>query len=92
MEGDSPNLMLKSPTFLLKRMAAFMSTQKRRRGKRGTKERGKVFQMKQENENISFNFYLQTLVLVITEKQIPLYKYENCSPFLTYFFFKFSFF
>ena len=44
------------------------------------KERGKKFQMKEENENISFKFYLQ------------LCKCYNCSPFFSYFFFKFSFF
>ena len=32
-----------------------MSTQKGRRGKRGTNEQGKNFQMKEEDENISFN-------------------------------------
>ena len=64
-------------------MAAFMSTQKGRRGKRGTKKR---------YENISFNFYQQVLVLVNTEIQIQLCKYWNCSPFFSYFFFKFSLF
>ena len=59
-----------------------MSTRKGRIGKRRTKERGKVFQMKEENENISsenenisFNFYPQVLVLVRTEMQIQLRKY-----------------
>ena len=42
-----------------------MSTRKERRVKRGTKERQKMFQTKEENENISFNFYLEVLVLVI---------------------------
>ena len=32
------------------------------RGKLGKNKRGKNFQMKGENENISFNFYLQALV------------------------------
>ena len=41
------------------------STRKETRGKRGKKERGKLFQTKEENENISFNFYLQVLMLVI---------------------------
>ena len=36
-------------------VAAFMSTQKGRRGKRGTNEQGNNFQMKEEDENISFN-------------------------------------
>ena len=36
-------------------VAAFMSTRKGRREKRGTNERGKIFQMKEEDENISFN-------------------------------------
>ena len=49
-----------------------MSTRKGRRRMRGTKERGKIFQTKEENENISFNFYLQFLGLVITEMQIQL--------------------
>ena len=48
-------------------VAIFMSTRKGRIGKRGTKELGKVFQMKDENENISFNFYSQVLVLVGTK-------------------------
>ena len=48
-------------------VVAFISTRKGRRGKRGTKERGKIFQMKEENENISSNFYLQVLVPVKTE-------------------------
>ena len=52
-----------------------MSTRNGGRGKRGTKEQGKNFQMKEENENISFNFYLQVLVLVKTEMQIQLCKY-----------------
>ena len=52
-----------------------MSTQKGRRGKYGKTERGKIFQMTGENENISFNFYLQVLVLITTKMQIELYKY-----------------
>ena len=36
-------------------------------------ERGKTFQMIEENENISFN--LQVLVLIKTEMQIQLCKY-----------------
>ena len=47
-------------------MAGFISTRKgrrRKKKKRGTKQRGKVFQMKEEKENISFNFYLQVLSL-----------------------------
>ena len=52
-----------------------MSTRKGRREKRGTIERGKNFQRKEENENISFNFYLPVLVLVVTTMQIQLYKY-----------------
>ena len=42
---------------------------------RGTKEKSKIFQMKEENEYISFNLFLQVLVLVITERQI--YNYIN---------------
>ena len=34
--------------------------------------RGKIFQMKEEHENISFNFYQQVLVLVKTEIQMQL--------------------
>ena len=52
-----------------------MSTQKRRRRKRITRERGKYFQMKEENRNISFKFYLQVLDLAKTEMQIQLCKY-----------------
>ena len=51
-------------------VAAFISTRKGRTGKRGKRVKGKIFQMKEENENISFTFYLQFLVLVITEMQI----------------------
>ena len=47
-------------------VATFMSTPTGIRGKRSTKEGGKIFQMKEENENISFNFYLQVLLLVKT--------------------------
>ena len=50
-------------------VAAFVSTRKRRRGKRGTKERRKKFQMKEENKNIWINYDLQVLVLVIREMQ-----------------------
>ena len=56
-------------------MAAFVSTRKAKIGKCGTKKRGKIFQMKKENENNSFNFYLQVLVLVQTEMQIQLCTY-----------------
>ena len=52
-----------------------MSTRKGRRGKRGTKQRGKIFQMKEKNENILFNFHQQVLVLVKTEIQIQLHIY-----------------
>ena len=63
-------------------VAAFMSTQKGRRGKCGTKEREKLFQMKEENENFSLNFYLQVLLLVKTEMQIQLCKcYRTALPF-----------
>ena len=55
-------------------MAAFISTPKGKRGKRGTKERRKIFRMK-ENEKISCNFYKQVLVLVETEMQIQLCRY-----------------
>ena len=70
-------------------VTAFMSTRKGRR-KRGKKEQGKIFQMKEKNENILFNFYLQVLVLVKTEMQIQLCKYRTAHLF-SYFFFKFSF-
>ena len=52
-----------------------MSTRKGRRGNRETKEREKIFRMKKKYENISLNFNLQVLVLVITEMQTRLYKY-----------------
>ena len=48
-----------------------MSTETGGRGKRGTKEQGKIFQ-KKEGKNISFNFYLQVLMLFITDMQIQL--------------------
>ena len=56
-------------------VADFMSTRNGTRGKSGTMERGKIFQMKEENQNISYNFYLQVLVLVKIEMQIQLCKY-----------------
>ena len=71
--------------------AVFMSTRKRIRENRGTKEQGKNFQMKEKNENISFNLYLQGLVLVKMKMQIQLCKYQNCSPFFSYFFLLCSF-
>ena len=49
-----------------------MSNQNERREKRATKEQGKIFQMKEENENISFNFYQQIFVLLSKEMQIQL--------------------
>ena len=49
-----------------------MSTRKGRREKSGTKEGGKIFQMKEENKTILFYFYRQVLVLVKTEMQIQL--------------------
>ena len=55
--------------FLTTSVAAFVSTRKEGRGKRGTKEQEKFVQIKEENKSISFNFYLQVLVLVITEMQ-----------------------
>ena len=45
---------------------------------RESKERENIFQIKDENEKISFKFYLQVLVLIITE--IQLHKYQNSSP------------
>ena len=56
-------------------VAAFVSTGMGRRRKRGTKERGKIFQIKEEKESISFNFYMQFVVLNKTETQIQLCKY-----------------
>ena len=56
-------------------VAAFISTRKGRRGKRVTNKQGKIFQMKGEKENISFNFHLQVLVPVKTEMEIQLSKY-----------------
>ena len=55
------------------------------------KEWGKIFQMKEENENISFNVYLQVLVLVVTEMQYNYINIETAHPF-SYFFSKYSFF
>ena len=72
-------------------VAAFMFTRKGRRRKRWTKELGKNFQLKEENENISFNFYLQVLVLAKTEMQTQLCKYYRTAHLFSYFFFKFSF-
>ena len=55
--------------------AAFMPTQKARRGRHETNpKKGKKIQMKQENENISFDFYLHVVVMAMTEIQ-KLYKY-----------------
>ena len=33
-----------------------------------------IFQMKEENKNVSFNFYQEVLVLVITAMRMQLYK------------------
>ena len=68
-----------------------MSTRKVRIEERATKERGKIFQMKYENETISFNLDLHFLALVITEMQIQLYKYYS-SFFLLFQFFYCSIF
>ena len=72
-------------------VAAFMFTRKGRRRKRWTKELGKNFQLKEENENISFNFYLQVLVLAKTEMQTQLCKYYRTAHLFSYFFFKIFF-
>ena len=61
--------------FITPPVAAFMFNRKGRTKERGTKERGKIFQMKEENESISLNFYRQVLVLVKTEMQIQVCKY-----------------
>ena len=47
--------------------------------------------MKEENENISFNVYLQVLVLVVTEMQYNYKNIETAHPF-SYFFSKCSYF
>ena len=67
-------------------VTAFMSTRKGRR-RCGKKEQGKIFQMKEKNEHILFNFYQQVLVLVKTEMQIQLCKYRtaNIIELLTFF-------
>ena len=44
-----------------------MSTRKGRRYKRETKKRGRIFQMKEENEKKLLEFYGQVLVLINTE-------------------------
>ena len=56
-------------------VAGFLSTQKGRGKKQRIEGWGKFFQMTEENENISYSFYLQVLVLVKTEMQIQLCKY-----------------
>ena len=61
-----------------------MFNRKGRTKGRGTKERGKIFQMKEENESISLNFYRQVLVLVKTEMQICKY-YRTFHPFFLIF-------
>ena len=53
--------------FLQNASCFFMSTRKGRRYKRETKERGRIFQMKEENEKKLFEFYRQVLVLINTE-------------------------
>ena len=60
-----------------------MSTRKgKRRRTRRIKQRGKLFQMIEENEKISVNYYLQVLLLVKTEMQIRLRKYcRTAHPF-----------
>ena len=57
-------------------MAAFMSTRKGRRAtKAWNKGAKKPFEMKEQNENITFNIYPQSLVLLVTEMHTQLYKY-----------------
>ena len=46
-------------------VTAYMSIRIGRGGRRERKEPEKNFRTKEENENISFNFYLQLLVLAI---------------------------
>ena len=56
-------------------VAALMCTRKRRRGKLGTKGRGKKIENKEEDEHLTLKFYLQVFMLVVTEMQIQLYKH-----------------
>ena len=60
------------------------STRKETRGKRGKKERGKLFQTKEENENISFNFYLQVLMLVIMKYKYNYINIKTTHNYLTF--------
>ena len=53
-----------------------MSIQKVRTGKQG-----KNFQKKEENENFPINFYLQVLVLVLTEMQSNYINIKTIHPF-----------
>ena len=68
MQAFWPITLLKSGS----NTGVLMSTWKGRREKSGTKERGKIFQMREENKTILFYFYGQVLVLVKTEMQIQL--------------------
>ena len=61
------------------------------RGKGLTKDRGKHFQMKEENEKISFNFYKSVFVLVITDANTTIQLLKQVTLFLLLFF-KFYFF
>lgn len=52
-----------------------MAIRKGRKGKHWTKDPGKKCQIKEKDEKISYNFYLQVLMLVITEIRTQLLDY-----------------
>ena len=56
-------------TYFEEHLRTTASIRKGRRGKRAKTRGGEIFQMKEENENTSFNLYLQVLVLVKAETE-----------------------
>ena len=56
-------------------VAAYMSTRKGKEEESLEQKREKSSNKRRKNESILFNFYLQVLVLVITEMHIQLYQY-----------------
>ena len=52
-----------------------MSTRKGKEEESLEQKREKISNKRRKNESILFNFYLQVLVLVITEMHIQLYQY-----------------
>ena len=56
-------------------VAAYMFSRKGKEEESLEQKREKISNKRRKNESILFNFYLQVLVLVITEMHIQLYQY-----------------